>query len=95
MVMARSKEVCLATLASWNAAEMQPELSADDKVCRADGNSTLERVLGRVVLTRSRRSSMRAWWRSRRGGDALFAWLCFAGVAPADDSVQERCSSLT
>jgi hypothetical protein len=52
----------VSTLASWNATEMQPELSADDEVCRADGKSTLERVLGRAVLTRSRRSSMRAWW---------------------------------
>jgi hypothetical protein len=63
-VTARSGEVCLSTFASCNAAEMQPELGAGDEVCRADGNSIVERVCGRAILTRSRGSSMRAWWRS-------------------------------
>jgi hypothetical protein len=64
-VTARSGEVCLSMFASCNAAEMQPELGAGDEVCRADRNSTVERVFGHAVLTRSRGSSMRAWWRSR------------------------------
>jgi hypothetical protein len=51
-VTARLGEACLSTFASCNAAEMQPELSASDEVCRADGNNTVEVVLGCSALTR-------------------------------------------
>jgi hypothetical protein len=86
-VTARSGEVCLLTFASCNAVEMQPELSAGDEVYRADGNNTVDMVLGRSSLTRRRGPSRRTWWRSGRGGGTQVAWQSFAGAAPADDDV--------
>jgi hypothetical protein len=92
-VTARSGEACLLMFASCNAAEMQPELSAGDEVCRADGNNTVEVVLGRSALTRRHGPSRRTWWRSGRGGGAQVAWQSFTGATPADSDVQVRCSS--
>jgi hypothetical protein len=64
MVTTRSGEACLSTFASYSAVEMQPELSAGDEVCRVDGKSTVEVVLGCSALTRRRGPSRQTWWRS-------------------------------